>query len=73
MDSWLGTSPQSVAGQHFRGTEFHEKDQIAETASISLSEFIELLPGVIEESRRLVGKGAVTYGSEDDPITKLYQ
>ena len=70
MESMFGTSPQSITGQHFRG---REKEGDNENGLISLTEFIEMLPGVIGQSRRLVGKGVVAYGSNDDPITELFQ
>lgn len=74
MDSLLATSPQSVTGRHFPAARFTErKPRTKETGPISLTQLQELLPGAIEESRRLVAEGSVGYGSEEDPITKLYQ
>ena len=77
MDSLLATSPQSVTGHHlsarFKGEGFDEQERCNDSAAISFSGFKEQIPDVIEKSNRLAAEGSVTYGSEDDPIMKLFR
>ena len=80
MDSLFSTSPKSVAESHLssrlkasRACQQPRENDSIKDESISLADFVRQIPDAIESSKRLVSGGSVRYGSDNDPITKLFQ